>query len=358
MNVTIALARVYGVGLPDRGSAAERRGGTTIVLADFPRKRWQTSVTLGEPVAWLFAAERLARAVARTLSRTLSGALEGEDRTETIRRLVADERLGPSPDEREWWVSIVCEHNVDLPEDESMAEPFMWLSFERAESLERSATRDARGALDVVSILVREIVQASNTTPVFDRVYFRADGKPSFRLPEITMHAPTVTITKPLRSVDATGLERELRRAPAALKLRNVAYWWARAREVRDPRERFQFAFIGLETLAHELARPAHEHVLPQLRIGPTETAVPVPVALVENPVTLPLAAKFALVALLLAPASAVDDTLAFKDLKKTRDALAHGDLDVSASLPDGKAVALLNKYVELALAHLSAASS
>lgn len=356
MNATIAVTRVYGVGSAGGGSAEKQKGGRVIVLDAYPGTGWHTSVALGEPVEWVFRAEHLARVMVRTvLTGAFGRANTGVESAELIEEMLADESIGPSADERDWWITITCERAVEWPDDEWTTRPYLWVPLMEGEALALKATRDVGGAMDVLTACLGDLLQAANTVPILNRVYFRAADKPPVRLPEFSVGNVMVTVSKALTAVDVAALEQQLRRARPASALRTAAYWWARAREEKDPWKRFQFAFAGLEVLAHKMAKMAHGQVVPQLRAGPETAPVLVPGALIENPERLPLAVKFGLVALLLTPVSAVDDTETFKALMSARNRFAHGDLDLDAPVPDGEAVALLSRFLPLALAHLSA---
>jgi hypothetical protein len=66
-----------------------------------------------------------------------------------------------------------------------------------------------------------------------------------------------------------------------------------------------------------------------------------------------PLAAKFAIVAIVLFPTTATDEVKAFRRLKRARDELAHGALREEGDLPVGEVTDLLGRCVAAAVRRL-----
>jgi hypothetical protein len=184
--------------------------------------------------------------------------------------------------------------------------------------------------------------------PIVNGVCFRAEGKVPFQLPTVSLGTPTLSVTSPQDHLDLAQLERLHRRGRTALQqLEPVAYWWARGVEESDEWKRFVFQFVALEVLANRFAKTARKVVIPRLRhlaMGEL-SGLPVPlVARADQDVT----GKFALVASLLAPSEAVEDTHEFQRLKRVRDGIAHGGVEVGTALPSPDR--LLRRYLQLAL--------
>jgi len=353
MKATIAVARAYGSASRYGDAPRQAPRGSPITLVNFPKTPWLTSVTLGEPVLWVLDAVRVRRVFARTaLTGAFGRAQSGQGPREQIDEMLLDPMIGPNADDWNWWTTITCERELDLPDDEWTQMPFMWISWSRAEELAQDARRDLGDVVDLIAASVSGLVpNVIDSSPVVDGVCFRRAGKTPFQLPTVTAGTPTVSVASPLERLDVTQLTRQLRRGrPALQQLHTVAYWWARAIGEADDWRRFMFQFVALEILTNKLAKAAQEAVLPQLRyLALGQASIP-PAALTANDGD--LSGRFAVAALLLAPTTAVEDTREFERLKQARDRVAHGSADLGTALPS--ADRLLGRYLPLALEYLA----
>ncbi len=354
MKATIAVVRAYGSARQHGEHPRQAPPGSPITLPGFPKRPWFSSVTLGEPVPWVLDAVRVRRVFAKTaLTGDFGRAQTGRGPRDQIDQMLLDPTVGPNADDWDWWTTITCEREVDLPDDEWAQMPFIWISWPRAEELARDARRDIGGVIDLIAASVYGTVpNVIDSGPVVDGVCFRRAGKTPFELPTATLGQVSVSVTTPPDRIDLSRLSRQLRRSrPALQTLHTAVYWWARAIEEPDDRSRFIFQFAALEILTNRLARAAQEAVLPQLRyFAFGETSI-LPAALTAR-VDGDLAGRFALTALLLAPTTATEDTRAFEELKRMRDGVAHGGVDLDTALPS--ADRLLSRYLPLALAYLA----
>lgn len=230
MKATIAVVRAYGSACRYGDAPREAPGGSPITLANFPKKPWRTSVTLGEPVPWVIDAARMRRVFARTaLTGVFGRAQSGQGPREPIDQMLVDPTIGPNADDWNWWTTITCERQVDLPDDEWSAMPFLWISWPRAEELAQEARLELDGVVDWIAASVSGLaLNVIDSAPVVDGVCFRAVGKAPFQLPTLSVGVPTVWVSSPLDHLDLAPLTRQLRRGrPALQQLRTVAYWWS-----------------------------------------------------------------------------------------------------------------------------------
>lgn len=351
MKASIVLARAYGMqGYYGQGPRETPRD-SPIVLPRFPKKPWTTTVALGDAVPWVLDACRLGRVITRTaLTGSFGRAQSGEDDRE-VRALLANPGVGPNRDDWSWWITIMCDSPVEVPDDEWLDRPYFWISPTVADDLAANARREIGSTLDVVAATIAGRVRnVVDSRPVIDALYFRAPNRPGFPPLKVTMGTATLSVSSPASSLDVKELGKALRNSrPALSELRSVAYWWARSIEEPDEWKRFDFQFLALEILTNKLAKSAQTSVLPTLK-AETSNGSAVPPSIVSERVT--LAGKFAFVALLLSPASAVSDTAAFERLAVVRNELSHGALPLGSPLPHSEADGLLRKFVPLALSH------
>lgn len=257
VNASVVLVRAYGThGYYGRGPR-ETPEESPIVLPNFPKKPWTTTVALGDAIPWVLEACRLGRVITRTaLTGSFGRAQSGDDDRE-VRALLADPSVGPNRDDWSWWVTIMCERRVEVPDDDWLERPYFWISPTVAGDLADHARREIDSALDVLAATIAGCVRnVVDSRPVIDALYFRAPDRPAFPPLKVTMGTPTISVSSPASSLDVKGLGRALRDSRAALgQLRSVAYWWARSIEESDDWKRFDFQFLALEILTNKLAK-------------------------------------------------------------------------------------------------------
>jgi hypothetical protein len=352
VKASVVLARAYGTQGYYGHGPRETPGDSPIVLPRFPKKPWTTTVALGDAVPWVLDACRLGRVITRTaLTGSFGRSQSGEDDRE-VRALLADPNVGPSRYDWSWWITIMCESPIEVPDDEWIGRPYFWISPTVAADLAAQARRDVGSTLDVLAATIAGRVRnVVDSRPVIDGLYFRAPDRPTFPPLKVTMGTATISVSSPASSLDMKGLGRALRDNRAAIgELRSVAYWWARSIEEPDEWKRFSFQFLALEILTNKLANAAQKSVLPTLMAETSNGSDAVPPSIVSERVT--LAGKFAFVALLLSPASALSDTADFERLAEVRNRLSHGALPLGSPLPHADAEGLLRKFLPLALSH------
>jgi hypothetical protein len=352
MKVAVAVTRAYGTNGGYGGKPRETPGGSPIMLRNYPRRRWHTTVTLGDAVPWVIEAARLSRAAALSvLTGTLGRAQTGEPEARArFEALLDSPELEPTAQVWRWWVTISCERDFEVPDDhEFLKFPYVWLDPAQTDRLRDEASSSLGRSMDLIAATIGgSLPNSIDSAPAIDDVFFRAEGRRAFRQLKFIMGTPTVSVSSPLSGVDIPDLAGELKKTKAAEGLQSVAYWWARSIEEKDDWKRFMFQFAGLDILTNKLAERAFRIVRPNLRVqdGPGDgTAVPLSVIAFER---MPLAGRFGLVALVLSPETAVDDTAVFTEVAEQRNSLYHGE---SRAAPlTAEAGSLLTRYVPLAL--------
>lgn len=116
--------------------------------------------------------------------------------------------------------------------------------------------------------------------------------------------------------------------------------------------QRFQAAFLALELLVGKMAPRYRNEVLDRLEFGELGKlgASLSELVISEDVKQMPLAGRFAVVALALDPDNASQDLAEFKTAKKARDGLAHGAIPSADDLPVGQIGSLVRKYLDLGL--------
>lgn len=348
VKATLSAVRAYGTHAGYGEKPREMTTDSPVVLRAYPRRRWTTTISFGAPEAWVLNAEGLAQAALRTLFTGEFGRAQKGDPVALEKVQQLRQTFGPTGEEWRWWVTIACERDQEVPEDDWLDLPFVWVSPRLTDQLAAGARDETGRALDALVALIGATLPNSITGgPALDRVFMRATDRQAFALLTPTVLPPSIQMSS-REPADVSRLGSALRRLrPELDRLESSMYWWARSIEERDHWRQFQFQFLGLEILTAKLERQARQAVIPTLR-GGRGTAGVVPPQLVGE--RLSILSQFALVALMLSPATASHDVEVFAELKRTRDQLSHGDLPLRAELPTGPAAELLARYVARAL--------
>ena len=352
MDFKVAVVRVFGSRSHYGTEPRESATGSPTSLKDFPHPPWQTTVTLGPPVDWVLEAQRMSLVMVRTTLDGRFGRANGGSEPRAIDVELDDSAIGPHAEEWNWWVTIACERDRSVPDDEWTQRPFLWLEWAKAKKIAAHAQAEAGHGIDhVAAIIASGATNAMHSGPVLDRVIFRARSRRPFILPTIGVVGATLSVGSPT-AFDARPLGPLFQNARVSHnRLRSAAYWWARASEEADEQKRFLFGFLVLEILANKLAPIADAAVSPVLTAA-DGVVVDAPDGVVLPVKRVPLAVKFQLMAAYLGRNDEAEDTAGFMRLKKARDAFAHGEALLTKELPHREAARLMNKYMTLAIAH------
>lgn len=335
MKATLSVVRAYGTHAGYGRDPRETPPGSPVIVNDYPKKAWTTTISLGAPEAWVLDAEGLSQAALRTIFTGEFGRAQKGDSDATASIAGLRRTLGPTGGEWRWWVTIASERFEDVPDDEWLDLPLVWVSPRVTEGLAVDAREATGRGIDALAALIGSTLPNAITGgPAVDRVFLRAPGRQAFPLLTISALPPSVHTSSP-EPIDVTSLGSSISRfRPALGRLQTVLYWWARSIEEDDNWRRYQFQFLALEVLANKFKREDGDLAVVRRRgLRPANERHT-------------LAEKFAIMAQSLAPATANDDIAQFAMLKKKRDLMSHGQLAVGAQLPTDVAGRLLSRYM------------
>jgi len=116
-------------------------------------------------------------------------------------------------------------------------------------------------------------------------------------------------------------------------------------------RKRFLWTFLALEIMVRKLSKHLLPRVVGRFRLeGEAQIPPELLATLISEHGRQSLAAQFVLMSLGLSPATAEEDLVAFRLIKKARDRLSHGDVRSEEELPLAEADSLLQRYFSLAM--------
>lgn len=201
----------------------------------------------------------------------------------------------------------------------------------------------------VLTALALECQRPLHTERVSDAVvFYRRNGKPVYAV-TFKMHA-AASVSSPLPT-DAIGRLEELYRAlavdPSLEKV--VQLFVASLEREQEALRGFLSAWSGLEILVNKLFGYYEEILFSELASGEHPEIRSAHLARIREVMKdkYRLVDRFAVIAMQLCPTDADGDVETFKELKKKRDLLLHGQ-EVDGRLPIGTTQELLKKYLAL----------
>lgn len=368
VTVPARVVRIYGTddqfGEEPRTAPQEK----PISLADFPQKGDQASVWLGEVPPEVASVERRRAAIGAAQLRQLGvSGLRDRPLSDLVEE-IEDERPAVRPalqfDQYSWYLTLAVDTHTSLPPDGLRdAEP-LWLDqglgVDAAIKLVRRLDDVFEAMASTIALRIGGAVLEKRV--IDDHVHFLRDEGSALSLPEFS-GGGKLSIRRPIESLQLDELANDLRRiASSGIRglqwFTRAAHWHATAQETRDTWQKFEFAVFTLEVLVNKLEPLLREEVRSSLAFQQESESAETKGAAVMNllwsPERQPLLAKFAAVALCLAPDTSEEDVARFAEIVKRRGELAHGQIKNAGELPSSGATNLATKYLRLGLRRFS----
>lgn len=363
--------RIYGALDDYGGRSGALEEVLEVSLSDFPQPGDHVRVCFGRVPSDVLRAVQAARTY-MLLVLTSAKWRNAPDPDRTLEQLASQrvEETEPLPQytsEYGLWTTLVIERPTDIRLGPRSAFRFGWPDVGHAIELADPFLAEVEPAFDVLSAAIMTVVPRGLLAVPLSRgqVYFSSPGKEPFTTGRFEVGTPTVSLTRRLDDIDAEQVRRRLAatiEGSAAQReiVATVARWRAAIIGERDVLRRFQFAFFGIEILISKLWKRYLPVVVDRLQTGgilSSDARLPVAELIWptgsgldrENP-NRAISFRFAVVASGLSPATAVDDTAAFKTLLRARNELAHGSVHDFDHLPAQQTEDLFDRYLDLVL--------
>lgn len=357
--LTGRVVRVYGT---DDQFGKEPRTNPLrkpITLRDFPQRGDRALVWLGEVPSEVITVEEARAAIGAAQMQWAFGGKENRPLSELVEE--EKERSEPKFEQYSWYVTLAVERATSLPASAFNDQAPLWLDQGRGVD---AAVKFVRQFEDVFEVITSVIVLRLGGTSlehrvVDDHVHFLRNDGSALSLPEASFSG-SLSVGRDIASLRLDDMAADLEGIassglPGLSWFSRAAHWHTVAQETRDTWQGFEFAFFTLEILVHKLEprlrKEVGDSVVFQAKAGAEEVRGAAVRSLLWDPEQKqPLLAKFATVALCLAPESAEEDLDLFADLNKRRGQLAHGQIKNADELPASAAKGLATKYLQLAL--------
>ncbi len=372
-QVTQHAVRVYGSSAyKDHNSQGEQQT-QQIALDPYSLNDFGTQgralMYLGTPPAWVKEASALRRIMGRMFLGWLTGTPVPENSDKGIAEAL---QVFDTTQQWQdiWYVTLVIEQDIIVPDTAIIDNEYMWLDgdipvYAMAEKFQQITSPH----LDRLATLASTIVSpdAFEKVVISDYIFFSAPGRKTFGWPEshASFHGQ---VSRSLESLDVKALETRLREGISlpfdALEWLNVVTpWWLAGLCEQDSWRAFAQLFAGLELLHSRLVKRYYPRIVSSSRIVGSDLAArktsPIlntlfnqkNLALITPCSKLHQRGEFAVLALALFPRQADADFDAFTSIKSMRDAVAHGEQTVNATLfPVNELRSLFKRYLDAAI--------
>lgn len=360
MEVTILCARVYATDDKYGETSRERPAGAPLRFSNFPAAGEEVVIDLGPVPEEIIEANRVRRGIGGAMLSVLGGSGEALTFQERVDRALS-EGVADDLEQREWYATVTLSRVVEVP-DELVTDTDFAFVHPRS-GLPDEFVAYAKSHIDAVVTIASTIIdpRVFGEVVLDDRVLIFIEDKRPGGFP-VMRGSASLSVTRGGESVDQLQRRIDLLRGTdlselASSGLASVAHWRVQALRETDPWKRFSWTFLGLEMLTHKLSVRLRQTFLDRLALKdagdqPIDGELPLD-EVVWRPERMPLKARFAVVASILFPDSAREDTETFGELKDARDGVAHGTVRSESELPNSACETLFEKYLAGAIKHV-----
>ena len=356
MRAIARAVRIYGSD-DSYGEPRQPIPGSPFEGAGFPERCSRCEVHFGAVPSCIREQIRDRDALAQAiLSRVFGGeTLSLNDAAERIAGVNAPRDYA----EHNFYVTIVLDNGVELPDEALHEDARTWIDLSRLETYDRRLRSQGAQALDVVTAYLAPIVDPGIFRELVeqDRFYFLPpDGRPCVFYPNFQMGTASLSVARGAQSFPGervrdllAGLGRHAWQEHVALG--RALTWYAKAMTTADRWRRFEATVFALEVLTNKLGESLRPALVESLRGAGTMFSLPASVvdATLWQSERMPLTARFAIVAATLSPETSEQDVEIFARVKAARDRLSHGQVFDEDELPAADAESLLQRYTDLA---------
>jgi hypothetical protein len=333
--------------------------GSPFDSVDFPAPGDRTRVHLGPVPPEIAEQIRDRNALANAyLDRTLGGRPASISEAAAGRR---EREQVPAFDSEEWYVTLLLDRELELQENPDPPGPELWWDPDAAEAADTAFRKTAPGALDAIAARVAlSLGSGYLEVRALDRDLFvlLAEERPLSFVPRLR-GSVRGAVGRGAEQFPAELLGERivgLGEADAGTQrwLRTPIGRYASALAEPDAWRAFSSLWMAVETLARKVTGSYRDEVISRLpKLGHLPGAVKEIDRVDWRTPGSPIAADFAILAVLLDPEDAEADRQVFAEAKKVRDRLNHGSMSVDQiddELPVGPLRALAEKYLRLAI--------
>lgn len=361
MKITLSAARVYFSDWYVGASPLVNPLGEPILVRDFPARDERCYVVLGSPIEWMPGAERVAKAISTIALTGMTNPKTGSQFDHAITEVLDDQAVEPwGPRAANWYITLVVERDIEVPDDDFQPRQYLWLTSEAALCLEREFQAYAASTLDLLATYATTVIESQFFANLYlkNQVFFRCTGMETFRLFNPVIYPPGVV----RHGGDADfengrSLFQSLPALPVASYdwLQLLGQWRLAALVETDGVRRFLWNFITLELLVNRLCSMWRSQILEAIDSGSSTAGSAIEFLRSESDElkdlgVLSLGRKFAVVARRLCPEEADQDKKVFRKLARARNDLVHGNNPSTDTLPAIALKNLLDRYLKAAI--------
>lgn len=361
MNICMKCIRVYGSKSYYGRSVRQTTKESPVVLNSYPQNAEVSRIFFGSLADELAQAFSIQRAFGNAALSSYFGGKRSNlrDADKEIIQL-SSEKCRFKVENWNYFITISVERQVELDESDVSSSEVIWIDIEKAQKLEDEFFTYARPFLERLASQVSLGLSIEFfRTVVKEGVFFFSESRVPFGLPRYSTGGTTVGLSHGEEEIDLLSINNRLN---AFMKLTRTEldaldksyFWYLQSLRESDTWKAYVAAFLAIEILTHKLGKRHYEGIVNSMssmsnRPDINESRCDAIRGIIPPLKHLPLAGKFAIVAMALVPESADDDLATFMRLKESRDKIAHGSAADTDSLPLSEAQALLFKYLKAA---------
>jgi hypothetical protein len=362
IEARLCVWRIFGVG---RDFSDKQLSWSTSASAG-SNSEDALSVTIGEVPIYILDALRTHRGqIPYVLNKFFGQQYAGmsiEEQVAVLERYTAEVDLGDVTGGFPLFVTFELSRPIQIQADP--AARFFWApeggpDVQTFEKFSQVASEYLATAVACVQAELGDQLRLDRLTFGDDRAYLVAPGKAAITVPRGTATASAIVLSSGWSTLPFNEIKSTVETLPAAVTaVSSVVVTpsrWLQAAlaERQDPLRRFLFAFFGLEVLVNkvEKAWKLRDEVGSELskELGGAPIDVLMwPVSRDDEAPFRNLVFRFACLAISLSRSTAIQDVAEFRQLVRTRNALAHGEPTTIDSLPAWPCIELLRRYLSL----------
>lgn len=334
-------------------------------LPKYPSESENSFVFLGKPVEEFFEAKRNRFAIGcAMLSRK-----KGENDLplsfdESVNAYLLEQKKDKyRTGDYNWYITLCIERHIEVDNSYLHDNEFLWLNYanNKIKKLKNDYSAYTKPFLDSLATYTSTIVEPGFFNKVIlDEIFFFSSGKLPIGLPEFKGGGTGYCTNIPFESLDIEKLHKMFDKlCNLSTQLREwiltPMHWYLESLKESDIWKQFLWSFWSLEILCLKYIDNYHGNLIKASDV-PEEIQVKLKEIeinlddLIEEERFLPLNAKFAIMALDIAPDTAKEDIKIFKNLNAIRSKLSHGGIKDVNLLPIGEFQGLLKKCIAKAI--------
>lgn len=350
MKVTLMYVKVFG--LEDQYGKKPRTPlpDSPITIEDYPKKDDIAEIHLGSIPNYILRAYQTRRAIGKYELSFLAPNPEfiGKTPDEIIELILSRNPSSFGVERWNWYITLIIRRDIDIVSDCNLLKrKYFWLDPFVAKDRESSFSKEISAYIRYIELYLGVIDSTFIKETVLESVFFFSDNRVPFGLPKTSSSAHGIVI-RTQEDFPLTQLQNNLKTMKELIKqygeLKSAIHWYIEAHKEADTWKKYFWLFQSLEIFTAKLStrffhtvrenREKLSSLIAHMDIDNRERKDELD-KLMDPKLTLKefnhlkLWTKFLVVSLQLRPETVKEDIKIFQKVKRIRNQMAHGVLDL-----------------------------